>query len=376
MSLMRCWTQTVLLLLCATPACGDDDGDGGVPDAGAPDASAPDAGGPDATPAPVGAWRLVEFQEPASGGGTRTIGTTDTPVTDPATGATRQHRVNGHVTLTADGELGGVFTRVIDGRLADDNGSGTITRYTIASDLATIDLGTGDPFTLAWDRDASPPTLRFGLPSGHAWTFERYEPPTIEMIALRGAVTVADDGAPGGFVPIAAPRVGLVYLLRKMDGTIGTIQVPGGDVPLSGFGATPAQSTTFDLSRTEPALGVERIVFGEAFASIGLVVVYDDVNLNGQLDQLFGSCDPGEDCVRGVSDVILGYRFGTSPELDASPYRFLTPGWSWARLGRDLRQTPERRGLVSHDVTTAAPLPADVVVPENPEDVVLPPLQL
>jgi hypothetical protein len=135
---------------------------------------------------------------------------------------------------------------------------------------------------------------------------------------------------------------------------------------------------TFELDRTEGALGTQRIVFGNPNTAIavGLVVVWDDVDMNAMPGPtLLDKCvtpppPPGSDCLRGVSSIYLAYRSGSSPELAASPFAYVRAGWTQNVFIRDLRGQFMRNGMVSLDATRGVPF--DVYVPPSPVQTVVP----
>ncbi len=332
--------------MCACGACGDG---GGSADATLPDApTGPDAGvdaGP--TPGPEGAWAITQYSE---------LGI---PL-----GTTGPDRVNGALEMTGDGVLGHGMVVVRGGRLEAGTPLGGIRPFTRTG--ANIEWG-GSTFT--WDQ-GPPETLHF-MESPFDISWGRHTHTTAETLTVQGQISFT-GAAP--LTPIVTPRVGLVFLLRAA-GQPDIIEVPGGDMAISGFGSDVAGTATFDLSRTEGALGVERITFGSASASIGLVVVYDDVNGSNMLDSLWTSCGAGQDCVRGVSWLVVGYRVGSSQELADSPYAFIRPGWTPAAMLLDFRPATATLGLISVD-RSAETLPFDVQVPTDPAGVSLPAFEL
>jgi hypothetical protein len=334
-------TAIALLAPVAACSCG---GDGSSVDAALPDAAPPDGAGP------LGTWRLIEQRGGAA------------PLTHEG-----PDRVNGTLELNAV-DIGVATIVVADDRLVVPVEPALVDTYTISTDGARFELGSGT--MLAFSLSDSPERLVLETDS----TYERMTHQEQDTLPVTGVVSVEPGADP--FAPIVTPRVGLVFLVRGGGAQPAIIEVPGGDVALTGFGADPGQTTQFDLSRVEGALGVERIVFGTAFASLGLVVVYDDVNGNGLLDDLWNSCDAGEDCVRGVSPLFVAYRLGTSPEIMASPFTFLRERWTPGIASRDLRTGTERLGVVSLDRAAADAPPYDVVVTRGEGTAVIPPFTL
>lgn len=268
--------------------------------------------------------------------------------------------INGTFEATLEGELALAHADVVDGRLAFTDG--VIDDYVFFDSVYRTDARDID-----FMHQAGPPE-RLIVDS---LTTEPFQLTTGDTLTVQGTAAFESQVA---LVPMGAPRIGLVFLLRSTSGPPGFIQVPGADMPLVDFGFFSDVTETFDLSRTEGALGVERISYGDAFLSVGLVVVYDDVDGSGQLDEFWNGCTGGNDCVRGVSKLVVTYRFGSSAELAASPYAFVRgDGWAPSLISPDLRGTTAATGLISL-VPDPAP-PFDVIVPNDPIDLVLPDLQ-
>jgi hypothetical protein len=329
---MQCirWTLIAAVLLAGCPGGGN----GGGPDGSAGELE--------------GTWRIVSLDGVGNEGPDRAAGT---------------------VQLAGE-QIARVLVEVEGDRL--ERVEGFVDRFSMSS--AGDELVTRHNGSFSVEHVTGPPEQLTLDASG---TYERYTHTASDLLTVVGAVSV-EQGA-GAFTPIATPRVGIVYITTNTsnpEGPPSFIEVPGGDMALADFGADDGQTTTFDLSRVEGALGVERIVFGDAFASIGLVIVYDDVNGNGLLDDLWESCGAGQDCVRGLSPLIVAYRSGTSPELLASPFAYLMDGWTPAAVSGDYRagDTPEL-GLVSVERSPATP-PFDVVVVRDPSNVTLPAFEL
>ncbi len=269
--------------------------------------------------------------------------------------------VNGTFEATTGGELALAHVDVTGDRLAATGG--VIDAYTF--------FGTSyrtDARDIPFMRVAGPPEQLII----DDLTTEPFQPTIDDTMTVTGTVAFASAVA---LDAIGAPRVALVFLLRNGGGQPDFIQVPGADVPLADFGLDSAVTETFDLSRTEGALGVERISYGDAFLSIGLVVVYDDVDGDEALGELWNGCTGGADCVRGVSKLAVTYLFGSSPELAASPYAFVRgDGWTPSLIVEDLRGATPGLGLVSI-VPDPAP-PFDVIVPNVVKGVPVPALTI
>ncbi len=338
--------------------------DGG-PDGMAADATTSDAGGP------VGLWKLetltMPLQTDDGGIAVTTVNTTGTMID-----GTETARANGTLELSPDGQIAVVAELVRGTRLWQRGIEGSIDSYTFGGGFGSIMPAHLNPATATWTH--APEKLEVSYDATLSATFLKYTPTDNETIELKGLALVGNDD-PGNLVPLTHPRVATVYLLRKAGGGTTFFEVPGQDKPLAGFGTAEGQSQAFDLSQTEGALGVERIVYGTAFLAMALVVVYDDVDNDQQLTVLYGSCGAGMDCVRGVSDLVLAYRVGHSPELAASQYSWLIKGWSWAFTAMDYTQTPPRLGLVPVAGAPDVPsVPADVTVFEDPTNVIVPQL--
>lgn len=317
--------------ICAI-ACGDStspmDAPLGVADA--LDASTADAAGPDASPdasSPLlGDWRLIA----------------QTIAGMPSSGAT----LNGGLVLSQ--------SELAFGSLAPL--TGILSTFHSSSDGTALVLSDGTlvPITLSSGQ------LTLELPGQRHVTFARQNSPApTAAYPLTGKVTLT-VGTPG----FTAPRVALVFLARSNDETVFVNDIRD-DAPLVFNGQTAA----FDLSRTRPALGTDRIPFGaSAGISVAYVVVYDDRDRSGTLHELFAPCSASTtDCVRGISPIVLTYRDGEAPELTASPYAYLQAGWTAAVVASDQRSTPPRTGLVTTD-RGKIPL-FDIAVPQDPASI-------
>jgi hypothetical protein len=357
MSLTSCEFRRALLALVTLliPACGN--GGQAMPDA-MPDAD-PNAG------TPRGSWRLVR-EVIDMGGSISTIGDTDTPLPAPG-GGTGQFRVNGTLQVT-DTELAAMTVNIQDDGLPFPGFAGLLTAqapYSTPAGGSVFNVSgqaiAALPFTLA----AGPPEELSVQPTSEVTlVFQRYNHVAAQTLTVRGKVS-APEALPSG-------RVALAFLVRS-GAQVSFSADSRDDAELAFAGAT----ATFQLDRTEGALGTERVPYGTAGVALGLVVVYEDRDADAKLGRLFDSdCQvAGQDCVRGVSPILLGYRDGVSPELAASPYAFLFAGWSPAQLVSDSRGGTARAGVTSLDPTTEA-VPFDVEVPADPATVVLPGLEL
>jgi hypothetical protein len=227
---------------------------------------------------------------------------------------------------------------------------GVVASYTVSGDSivlgggGTVELGgEGDRITLRPDSDRS-------------WTFLRFTPAPAETFPVTGTVGIA-RGAP----PMTSPYAALLHYNRTVEGQVILAHDPRDAQPLDLQGGT----ASFDLSRARPALGTDRIPYPpgsrDAGISIALVVVFDDRDGSGELDDIFASCaSPQADCIRGVSSIVLASRDGASAELAASPYALLRPGWTHAVQVTDQRSG--KLGLASVDPDKALTHEITVVV--------------
>ncbi len=346
----------ILLVACAAGGCDDDDNPP-ASDA-APDAASADAG------VPTGSWRLVAY---TTADGTQTD--VDTPV-----GGVDQ-RVNG--TLELDPASGwGAYTHisVVGDRPEFDSTDGVVGDFLFNAELTTLSLGDG-VYTSMYVSGAEE---RLTLVNGPVtYAYERLARTPAESITLGGRVTI-EAGTP----TLISPRVGLVYVLRGAPpatlafGQLEDLVEPGADVELSaGFGTAASDTASFSLIRSEGALGLERITFGDAgFAAVSLVVAYEDRDGDGGLTRFeIDACsNPGVDCIRGISPLVLAYQAGRSPELIAAGYGFLPTGWA---LGTVIKiQGTDHVTILPLDPTTEA-VPVDVQFKMDPASVEYPKLQ-
>lgn len=235
---------------------------------------------------------------------------------------------------------------------------GLSTTYTQVA-AAEIMLGDG---TLRAIKYPTATSLRLQLAADVFSVYERATATTLTTIPLSTSIAYAEGAA-----PMVHPRAALIFLARS-QGQVVFVNDTRDDHPLSFSGS----SVTIDFSRDREALGTERITFGQrAGIAIGMVVVYDDRDESGTLDNLFTPCTAQtKDCIRGLSRTFLGYRDGTSAELSASPYAFLRTGWSHAVASKDDRAGSPRTGLLSIDPATAGTtvsLPGDAATVKIPD---------
>ncbi len=235
----------------------------------------------------------------------------------------------------------------------------------------------GDTFTI---KTSTATTLELTDAAGVTSTYERLDAAPATSIQLAGKASI-EAGAP----VLDTPRVALLTMLRGTGGQgVKFLAVPAGaaepgiiDAKLpDGFGAAASDSADFSLSRSEGALGVERIAFGTmGFASVNLVVAYEDRDHDGKLSRFdLDDCtaEPGKDCIRGVSPLLLGERDGDSPELQAAGYGLMRSGWALGAVVADARASG-RVTIVPLDPTTAVPV--DVKFAANPATVKYPALK-
>lgn len=355
----------IIVCVCATLiACGTPDAPAPAPDASAPDAHAPDA--PDASvPDALALGPTGDFRTTAITRGGITVTDEDRPVT--VGGVTTLLRVNGVLHLGADGAAWRSSVTVRDGQFIDPNTFHGSTSFESSSGTSQLTLF-GDPFTLEWTRTTPPEAFTLRLAGGpDSFSFERVVAPSDDTLPIVGTISVT-AGAPGFF----APRIAFVSLLRDDDGSTRYIVIDDppydDDRALDTLPATGAAPITadlalpYDLSRTEGAIGLQRILFGTAFLAAGLVVVYDDRDGDGRLSAPLAplDCTPALDCIRGVAPLAVAYRLGGSPELTASAWGRLLPRWSWAVPGRTA-DAPSATAYLSLDAQTA-PVPLDLVL--------------
>lgn len=344
------WKPSLVLLLLG--ACGESTPAGPSADAG--------------IDAPVatfnGTWRLTSATI-GSDAGVLTLTDQNQHLTDPGTGEMHDYRVNGTLELNAGGDFAYVQQRVVDDTIP-------LTRILEAANFVTSYTATGaqsGTFAFAgglpsvgfvWDRTPTE-KLTIQLDVQNKLEFQRFTPGSTDTFPVRGRITLA-NGTP----LFHSPHVSIAFLLRT------GFMVDPRDTKALDFGGT--NTTTFQLDRIEGALGVQRIVYGNPNTAIamGLIVVWDDLDDDGVPGAtLFDKCvtpppPPAPDCLRGVAPVYLTARAGSSPELSASPFAFVRPGWTQSIFIQDLRQQFPRNGVVSLDPTMLVPF--DVYVPASP----------
>ena len=338
-------------------ACGDSPGGQGGGDAG--------VDGPPAHYA--GLWRLTSATF-GSDAGTITMTDQNQLLTDPEDGEMRLFRVNGTLEV-GGGEIAYVQQRVIDDGIPLERTpqvANFVTHYTPSGgDSGTFAL-TGYPsvgFTWTGPPDEK---LEIDLDAQNKLELRRTAHTESDTLPVRGQVTLA-PGTP----TFTSLHVSIAFLLRG-----GTFTVDPRDDQVLDFMGT--DQATFELDRTEGALGTQRIVFGDPNTAIavGLVVVWDDVDEDGSPGPtLLDKCvtpppPPGSDCLRGVSPIYIGSRSGSSPELAASPYAYVRAGWTQNLFIQDVRGQFARKGMVSLDATRGVPF--DVYVPPSPMQTFVP----
>lgn len=229
--------------------------------------------------------------------------------------------------------------------MASRTGDGQAGLLVVDDGAGTIGIG-----SLVLEASLSSETLTVKR-DGTSFTYTK-QPPVepLTMISVAGQATNA-AGA------IDMPRVALLAMLRGTGGVgVKFFAVPPDvepkiDVPVT-FGAD--SSASFQLARTEGALGVERIAFGTTgFAAVTAVVAYEDRDHDGKLGRfVVDACtDAGVDCIRGVSPLVLAERDGDSAELQAAGYTLMRTGWAVSAVVPDARRAAG---------TTIVPLDATV----------------
>jgi hypothetical protein len=307
----------------------------------------------DAPFGPVGLWRLRSETTTFDDGGTRTVNDTDPT------------RVNGTVEITT-GEYAIGVKHVLDGGLATTdettpNPQALVTEHSAfgpADSSIALSNGLGTvPFV--WQKSPSE-MLTLQTDATHSLAFSPYVWTATTTAQVRGTVTVET----GGSSP-APDHVAIVWIVRSLLGAAYDYQ---SNTPESRVLTLDSNHKgTFNLDRSTGTPGYSRILFGTAEVSIGLIVAYADSDASGAFNvtnNLDDRCSMlPEDCLRGISTVVLAYRFGDSPELAASPFAHLRQGWSFAKEAYDHRNGNNRLGLVSLDSTTG--LPFDISVPQD-----------
>jgi hypothetical protein len=243
----------------------------------------------------AGEWHSVENVDEASG----------VLILDPTNGA------GARASFSAGAAAGGAGALTISGSTITIGDEASPARYT-ASPTEQLVLG---PAT--YERIPHAPRDTFSLPCK----------------ATKSAATVLDT-----------PRAALVAMLR--DNVTGGVKFfavpedvePGIDSAID-FGASA--NGAFALSRTEGALGVERIAFGTTgFAAVNALVAYEDRDHDGKLGRFtIDACtDAAVDCIRGVSPLVLAARDGDSAELQAAGYGLMREGWALSVVVPDARR--------------------------------------
>jgi hypothetical protein len=356
---MRASTCLSLVILVGGLAACDDDDDSAA-DA-APDAPVFDGGVPEVDAAPPSAFGLWRIESVELFGITVEAGE---PAGKLGRGVTR--RVNGLLNLDRRlGEGGLTEVHLVGEQLDIEFSLAGASAISVNAAETELDFG-NDAWTLDYDGESDPErlTASFGSKDPHVYELVRYTHEPVETFTI-GGVAVAE----GGETTYVNPRVTLVSVTRDAGGAAKYVVAdpspsgePGNDFALEDFGAVN-QSVSFTLGRANGALGIDRIAYGNGFASVLLVVGYEDKDENGKLDPARVAAGDdcateGVDCVRGVSRFAVGYRAGGSAELDASPYNLLLPGWQLAYLGVDFRHELSRVPLPLDP--TRAPVPVEV----------------
>lgn len=332
-----------LLALCLATfsACGGDDDSPAASDAG----GGVDAGGDtDAASRPSGLFRLDSIDDTES----------------PLGGLLVIDDTAGTATLTFGIRVGNTQTA----------GDGALTSY--AFDEATNVLQLDETsFSAMWRPTATPTVLDLqSQDDGTEYLFHGYEHARSETLSLAGTVRLGPNG------PKALPNARVAYVALVRGGTpeAPMFQLLPDAALDQAVDLDGALTATFTMARTEGALGVERISFGAAGVSIGLVVVYQDRDGAPGLGRLVvdGCTGKGTDCIYGVAPIVFAYRDGTSTELAASHYAHLLPGWSAAVPITD-RRSDGALGLGSLDPMRAPVLELDVA--QDPATVTLPALE-
>lgn len=343
----------VLALTANLAGCGDDDDVKPDVDAALPDASTE----PDASAALLGNWHVVELDFRDDGGTRQTVRPTETVQTNDAGVVINRGRISG--TFSLDPEVWSLGQAIVlNGRTIVPGGMTNVQVTWTASDTQfMLPLNNVVDYMLQGVRlimNTGGVTLRF----------ERYTPANVNTMTLAGTAELPLMFGTTPLTPLTKPRVALAFLLRHLEGRADDFIVPpntAGDTNDRALGDgsqwNPGDANrTFDLSRSAPPLGVERIDYGNAATSVGVIVLYDDKNGNSKLDNFAVA---GADEIRGSSQVLLTYRLLDDPELRLSRLRFLPSGWSQSVLSLWFTSAGVGNGLVPLD-NTAAAIPVDV----------------
>jgi hypothetical protein len=218
----------------------------------------------------------------------------------------------------------------------------------------------GDEIFAATYSGGSSESLMLSPPGRGATTYVRVTPEHLDAIDLPVLVDL-DASAPA----LVEPHVALLALLRSNDGQPFRFFVIPADVePGIDKVVDPASGAPIMLSRTEGALGVERIAFGTTgFVAVNVVVAYEDRDHDGKLTRtVIDDCAAADaDCIRGVGDLFLAARDGDSAELQAAGFGLMREGWAESVVVPDSRRPggttilpTEARNLRSVRVTFAA----------------------
>jgi hypothetical protein len=280
-----------------------------------------DGGGLESVPA--GTWRLVG----------ETVNGTATPAAN----------LNGALQLGATDYALGIARPGIEG---------VVTSYTLEGSAFVLSGAGRVEAELAGNQLKLRPTPSREL------TFELVSPQPADTLSVTGTVTLA----------AGAPSTDLhVTLVRRKREPPGFFFDERDDRALTFTG----DSAAFDLSRDRGALGTDRIPFPPGTSvAIGLlhVVVYEDRDMDGELDELATCGATTVDCVRGISPYVVADRAGSSPELEASSYALLQEGWCHAVTVTDERHhrptvaSVDPQATIAHAITVAAD-PSTVVIP-------------
>lgn len=340
------------LTIAHLTGCGDDDDVKPEADAALPDASTE----PDASSALLGNWHVVELDFRDDGGTRQTVRPTETVQTNDAGVVINRGRISGTFSLDPDiWSLGQAI--VLNGRTIVPTGMTNVqVTWTASATQFMLPLNNIVDYMLQGARlilDPGSVIIRL----------ERYTPANLSTISLVGTAELPTMFGTVALTPMTKPRVALAFLLRHIEGRADDFIVPpntAGDTNDVALGTTPWNpgdpNRTFDLSRSAPPLGVERIDYGNAATSVGVIVLYDDKNGNNKLDNFAVA---GADEIRGNSPVLLTYRLLDDPELRLSRLRFLPSGWSQSVVSLWFSSAGVGNGLVPLD-NTAAALPVDI----------------
>ena len=206
---------------------------------------------------------------------------------------------------------------------ANEQASGFVGPFTF--DGVELDSVRGGPAT--WDPEAG--TLAVTNFQGTVEVWTRTPFPRQDAITVPGRIVFGTDAAG----TLTNPHLAMIAIKLDEAGAISYGEaggeVAGIDQPLT---LAPDQAeATFTMTRNAAPLANELTHYGAATVAFEAFVLYQDKDGVPGLGTLSDDCTiAGTDCAYTNSVMYLAYRDGDSPELAASPYSGLTPGWALA----------------------------------------------